>query len=266
MIAKDWRCQVEARHQTRAERRAEWREGLIAIAPAAAIVLTIGLLFGVLSASKGLTLLEAGLMSLLVFAGGAQMAAMDLWVAPLPVTAIAFSTLMINARHILMGVSLAPKTRAFSPKQRVLAFFLLTDESWALSERRVLHRPLTPAFWFPLAAMVPLAWITGTVLGAHIGADLGDPCAIGADFAFTALLIGLIASFDASRVTLASVGASCIVAALAYVTLGAPWHVGAGAIAGIAAAYATAPGGAENAMVAPEKIVHIKDYVPRRLS
>ncbi|MBS7704294.1 AzlC family ABC transporter permease [Chelatococcus asaccharovorans] len=220
--------------------QAEWLDGLIAIAPVAAIVMPVGVLFGAVSTAKGLTVLEASLMSMLVFAGGAQIAAVDLWVAPVPIAAIVLSTFLINARHILMGVSLAPKTQAFTSRQRIAAFFFLTDEAWALSERRALHRPLTPAFWFPLALMVPAPWIAGTLIGTQLGNCLGDPGAIGADFAFTALLIWLIASFTTSRLALAAVVASSMTAALAHCAVGAPWHVVAGAIAGIAAAYASA--------------------------
>ncbi|MFL5313835.1 MAG: branched-chain amino acid ABC transporter permease, partial [Microvirga sp.] len=69
---------------------------------------------------------------------------------------------------------------------------------------------------------------------------LGDPKRFGADFAFTALFIGLVAGFNKGRITAATVAASGGTAALAHVTLGPPWHVLAGAFAGILAAYAAA--------------------------
>ena len=115
----------------------------------------IGLLFGALSVGKGLSILEAGLMSILVFAGGAQFAALELWTWPVPVLALAFSTLLINARHVLMGASLAPKFGEFSLFQRLLGASVLTDEAWALAERRALRRQLTPAYWFAVAATLP---------------------------------------------------------------------------------------------------------------
>ena len=105
-------------------------------------------------------------MSLLVFAGGAQFAAVELWTHPAPVLALAFSTLLINARHVLMGASLAPKMKGFSLPQRLGAFYFFTDESWALAERRAMRQPITPAYWFALALMLPLAWIGATFLGA----------------------------------------------------------------------------------------------------
>ena len=63
---------------------------------------------------------------------------------------------------------------------------------------------------------------------------------MGADFAFTALFIGLIAGFGQGRVTLVTVAVSAAVAALVYRFVGTPWHVASGALAGIAAAYVAA--------------------------
>jgi 4-azaleucine resistance transporter AzlC len=217
--------------------RLEIRAGLRDIAPIMVAALPIGLLFGALSVGKGLSIMESGLMSLLVFAGGAQFAAVELWTYPVPVLALAFSTLLINARHVLMGASLAPKLEGFSLSQRLAGFYFLTDESWALAERRAMQRPITPAYWFALALMLPLAWIGATFLGAWLGSFLGDPKRLGADFAFTALFIGLIAGFWKGRVTGFTIAASGVVAALTYITAGPPWHVVAGAFAGIAAAY-----------------------------
>lgn len=224
-----------------AHTRREWRAGIAAITPVGIAAIPIGLLFGALCSAKGLSVLEAGLMSLLVFAGGAQFAAIELWTSPLPIGALVFSTLLINARHVLMGASLTPKTGLFSPLQRYLGFHFMTDETWALAERRAVATPLTPAYWFALATILPSAWVGSTLVGATVGSLLGDPRSVGADFAFTALFIGLIAGFWKGRTTAATIAASGGVAALTYVTLGPPWHVAAGAIAGIVAAYVTAP-------------------------
>ncbi|MBS7697929.1 MULTISPECIES: AzlC family ABC transporter permease [unclassified Chelatococcus] len=222
-------------------RNREWRAGFAAIIPVAIAAVPIGLLFGALCSAKGLTVAEAGLMSALVFAGGSQFAAIELWAAPVPIAALVFSTLLINARHVLMGASLTPKTQLFSPLQRYLGFHFLTDETWALAERRAVAAPLTPAYWFALATLLPTAWVGSTLVGAAVGSLLGDPRSIGADFAFTALFIGLIAGFWRGRTTAITIAASGGAAALTYLALGPPWHVAAGAMAGIAAAYATAP-------------------------
>lgn len=216
------------------------REGARDILPAMIAAVPIGMLFGALAVGKGLSVLEAGLMSIFVFAGGAQFAALELWSYPVPVLALAFSTLLINARHTLMGASLNPKMDGFSLAQRLAAAWVLTDESWALAERRAIERRITPAYWFAVAGMLPVAWIGCTFLGAWLGSFLGDPKRLGADFAFTALFIGLIAGLWKGRATAIVVAASAAASALAYIAAGPPWHVAAGAFAGIAAAWCAA--------------------------
>jgi 4-azaleucine resistance transporter AzlC len=219
----------------------EARAGLRDIAPAAIAAIPIGLLFGAVAVAKGLTPAEVALMSALVFAGGAQFAAIEAWVHPAPIMALAFATFLINVRHVLMGASLSPKV-TMTRGQEFFAFFFMTDESWALSERRALEKPVTGAYWVAMGAALYVNWVVSTTLGAILGSFLGDPARLGADFAFTALFIGLIAGFGRSRVTLVTVGVSAAVAALVHQFIGAPWHVASGALAGIAAAYLSAPG------------------------
>jgi 4-azaleucine resistance transporter AzlC len=214
--------------------------GLRDIWPVMVAAFPIGLLFGALCTAKNLSVAEAGLMSLLVFAGGAQFAAVELWTYPVPVAALVFSTALINARHVLMGASLGPKLARFALWQKLVGFHFLTDESWALAERRSLAQPVTPAYWFALALSLPVAWIGGTLLGAWLGSFMGDPARFGADFAFTALFIGLVAGFWRGRVTLFTVAASGGASALVCLSAGPPWHVAAGAAAGILAAYVAA--------------------------
>ncbi len=66
----------------------EARAGLNDIWPAALAAVPIGLLFGALAAGKGLSPFEVFLMSVLVFAGGAQFAAVELWTHPAPLFAL----------------------------------------------------------------------------------------------------------------------------------------------------------------------------------
>jgi 4-azaleucine resistance transporter AzlC len=218
-------------------RRSEALDGLRDIAPALVACIPIGLLYGALAAAKGLSVAEAALMSAFVFAGGAQFAAIEIWRTPAPVLVLAFSTVLINLRHVLMSASLAPKTGTWKPWQRALGFYALADENWAMAERRAGQRTLTPSYFF--GAIVPfyLAWLVCSTAGAVAGSFLGDPRRVGADFAFTALFIGLVAGFWKGRATAITVVASAVASAGVYWLFGPPWHVAAGATAGIAAAY-----------------------------
>lgn len=217
----------------------EARDGLRDIAPALVACIPIGLLYGALSAGKGLSLAETTLMSVSVFAGGAQFAAIEIWRTPAPVAVLAFSTLLINLRLVLMSASLAPKTGTWSAWQRFLGFFVLADENWAMAERRAAQRPLSPMYYF--GAIVPFycGWVVCSALGAVAGSFMGDPKRIGADFAFTALFIGLVAGFWKGRSTAVTAVASAVASAGAYWLFGPPWHVASGAVAGIAAAALT---------------------------
>lgn len=216
-------------------------DGIRDIFPAAIAAIPIGLLFGALCVGKGLSPLEVTLMSGLVCAGAAQFAAIEMWGQPVPVAALVLSTLLVNARLVLMSASLVPKTRNFTTLQRLFGFYVLSDENWALSERRTASRALTPAYFLAMGGVLYVNWVFWTSLGALAGAFFGDPRRLGADFAFTALFIGLVASFWKGRSTAVTVCASALASALAYVVTGPPWHVAAGAAAGIAAAYLSAP-------------------------
>ncbi|HEV7260889.1 MAG TPA: AzlC family ABC transporter permease [Bosea sp. (in: a-proteobacteria)] len=228
------------------------RRGFGDIWPAMLAAVPIGLLFGALAAGKGLSPLEVMIMGALVFAGGAQFAAVELWATPAPIGALVFSTLLINARHVLMGASIAPKLQGFSRGQKLLGLYYMADENWALAEKRARTHRLTPAYWFGMLAPFVACWITTSTLGAIVGAALGDPRRFGADFAFTALFIALVAAFWKGRVTFWTVAAAGLASALTYRFVGPPWHVLAGALCGLAAAWIAA-GDREGAVAEPAK-------------
>lgn len=215
-------------------------DGIRDILPPAIAAIPIGLLCGALGAAKGLSPAEMALMCALVFAGGAQFAAIDLWSYPVPVATLVLSTLLINSRHILMSLSLARRTGHFTWGQRLLGYAVLADENWAMAERRAAGRALTPAYFLGMGSFFYLNWLVWGTLGAVIGAAIGDPSRIGADFAFTALFIGLVVGFWRGHRSTVTIAASLVTAALVYHLAGPPWHVAAGALAGIAAAWLAA--------------------------
>ena len=76
--------------------------------PIALSVFTYGVSFGILARQTGLSLIESFLMSSLVLAGASQFVVLEMWTSPLPITAIVFTTFVINLRHVLMGVAISP--------------------------------------------------------------------------------------------------------------------------------------------------------------
>ena len=214
----------------------EWRAALADIAPALIAGAPFGALCGALAVAKGLSPAEVVAMSLVVFAGAAQFAAIEIWSAPVPVLALVVSTLLINTRHVLMGISLHPKLSALGAVQRVLGCFTLTDETWALAERRATARVVTPVYFLAMGIALWANWVAWSLVGALLGPVLGDPRRIGADFAFTAIFIALVVSLGSGRRAGGVVVASAVTSALVRALVGSPWHVLSGAVAGMVAA------------------------------
>ena len=218
--------------------KSEFLAGLRSIAPVVVAAMPIGLVFGAVAASKGLSPLETVLMSALVFAGGAQFVAMDIWTHPASWTTVGFAALLVNVRHVLMGASLGRKMDAFAPWQKYLAALVMADENWAMAEARARKTRLTPAFYAGLAVIFYGNWLVCSLAGALLGAFLGDPALIGLDFAFPAVFIVLVTSFWKGPATGLVLLASALASITVYLTVPGAWYIAAGAAAGLVAAFA----------------------------
>lgn len=214
----------------------EFRAGLVAIIPATLAVIPFALILGAAAAQKGLSPLEVGLMSALVFAGGSQFVAVDLWTDPAPWLALGFAALLVNLRYVLMSASLAGTLKTFPRFWQFVTVFFLADETWAFAERRARHTPLTTPFLLGLIPVFYANWIVWTVIGTLIGESIKNPDVYGFDFAFTAIFIGLAAGFWRGPHTGMVMAASAVASALTYLAIDGPWYVMTGAMAGMAAA------------------------------
>jgi len=212
------------------------RAGFLLILPAAVACVPFALILGAMAAQKGLTPLEIGLMSSLVFAGGSQFVAVDLWTNPAPWLALGFAAFLVNLRFVLMTASLAGKLTHFAEWEKAIIVFFMADENWAVAEKRAAETLLT---WPFLLGMIPFFyanWLFWTVLGTAIGEAFENPAAYGFDFAFTALFLGLAMAFWKGSRTGVVMAASAVTAALVSVVVDGAWYVIAGAFAGMAVA------------------------------
>ena len=220
-------------------RSRDFLTGLAEVAPVVVAYIPIGLLWGTLAAAKGISPLEAVMMSVIVFAGSAQFVAVDMWHDPVPVLLLTFTALIVNIRHVLMSASLSRHIDAIPRNWHPLVAYFLVDESWALAERRALQTPLTLAYY--LGITVPLAatwWVTSGV-GAMLGRALGDPSALGLDFAFSAMFIAILMGFWKGPSTAGVLVASGAVAAATHLAFDGPWYIVTGGVAGALYAYLT---------------------------
>ena len=218
------------------ETSGDFRRGVLDIAPVLVAATPIGLLWGTLAAGKGLSPLEAGLLSGSVFAGAAQFVAIELWRDPVPWLLLTVTAFIVNVRHVLMGASLSRHLSGINHRWYPIMMFLLVDESWAFSERRAQSGQVTLAHYLGLSLPMWLAWTSSSIAGAIIGRSFGDPAALGLDFAFSALFIGLIAGFWKGPRTGAVLGASAAAAALVKHYVPGAWYIVVGGLVGVAVA------------------------------
>jgi 4-azaleucine resistance transporter AzlC len=231
-----------------AARRRLWMDGLgIGLSAAA-----FGVVYGLAARQAGFSLVEGTAMSMLVFAGAAQFAAVGLVAQGVPWLGIVVLTALLNARHLLYSAALAPWFAQRSRIERAASAHVLTDEAFALAlpAFRMLGRHDRATY--ALAAAIPaVPWMVATTVGLIGGSLLPDPTALGIDVVFPAAMAGLAVALmtDRRAVVAAVAGASVGVA----VALTSQPSVGilVGGLAGPAIALAV-PGPVDVAPAPPE--------------
>jgi len=149
-----------------------------------------GVSFGVLAVASGLTAAQACAMSLLVFTGASQFAAVGVIGAGGSTAAALGSALLLAARNGAYGLSLSDVLRG-RLATRLLAAQLVIDESTAMSTAQRNPADRRRGFWLA-GASVFVFWNLGTLLGALGGDAIGDPATYGLDAAFPAGFVALV--------------------------------------------------------------------------
>ena len=108
-----------------------FKKAFIGTVPVLTGYLVLGFGFGIIMKSGGYGILLALAMSLLVYAGSMQYAAIGLFGAGASFVTIAITTFMVNARHIFYGISMLDKYKGMGAAKPYLVFSL-TDETYSL--------------------------------------------------------------------------------------------------------------------------------------
>jgi len=160
--------------------------------------LPVGFAYGVLAVKAGLSTANAGLMSVLVFAGSAQLIGVDMIGAGSPALSVIATTFIVNLRHLLFSAAMAPHLSGW-PKWRIARFcFRLTDETFALHATRFHNQQQSTAKTLAINILTQAAWVAGSIAGAVAGGFVPDVRPLGLDFAlpamFAVLLVGQLMS------------------------------------------------------------------------
>jgi 4-azaleucine resistance transporter AzlC len=149
-----------------------------------------GLSFGVLATTAGLSVPQACVMSLVVFTGASQFAAVGVVAAGGSMASAFGSALLLAARNAAYGVALAPTLARRSFGRRLLAAQLVIDETTAMATAQEGRQAREQAFWITGVAVF-VCWNLATLIGAVAGDAIGDPEALGLDAAFPAGYVAL---------------------------------------------------------------------------
>ena len=166
-----------------------FRPALTATLPVMAGYLILGFGFGIIIKANGYSTALAAAMSIFIYAGSMQYAAIGLMTGGASLITTALTTLMVNIRHLFYGVSMLEKYQ-HAGKAKPYLIFALTDETYSLvcGDSPSIAPEDRTNYELLVSLLNHLYWIVGSVAGAVAG-SLIQFNSQGIDFALTALFL-----------------------------------------------------------------------------
>jgi 4-azaleucine resistance transporter AzlC len=203
-----------------ATRRSEFWAGLKATLPLVVGAIPFGIIFGAVAVNSGISAWATAGMSAFVFAGSSQFVAAGLVASGAGLAIIILTTFVVNLRHSLYSVTLAPFMKHLPQRWLLLLGFTLTDETFLVVVERYNQRDASPyKHWYHLGSALIMYsnWQLCTWIGIVAGQSLPNPAGWGLDFALVVTFIGMLVPGLRSRPAVA-----CAVAAGAAALVFAP--------------------------------------------
>jgi predicted branched-subunit amino acid permease len=203
-----------------------FQEGWRASASTIPAVLAWGMVSGMAMVKSGMSIFQSLGMSLLVYAGSAQFAALPLLAAGVPLLVVFFTAMIVNLRFVIFSAAVAPHFEHLPWYRRVWYGFFNGDISMAFFPQRyppsTFNQPAGKIGYFA-AICYPgwVAWQLGATIGILLGSQIPESWNIG--FAGTLALIAVMIPMTSSLPALAGVVVSGTVAVLA---LELPYRLG----------------------------------------
>ena len=182
---------------------ADVRVGFVGGLPLMLGTFPFGVAFAAGGRAVGFSALETLLWSLAVFAGSAQFAAVALTGAGAGPFAILLTTIGLNLRHLLYGMSAA----AWLPKPvrppRGLLAYLLADETYGVAVRFAAAGNPRGGVFFGAGLSTWAAWQAGTVVGLLLASAVPDLSGLGLDLVFPVSFAAMLVPLLRSRLAVA---------------------------------------------------------------
>jgi predicted branched-subunit amino acid permease len=217
---------------------AVWREGFRTGLPTLFGIAAWGLVVGIAMIKTGLTIPQSLGMTLLVFAGSAQLASLPLIVANAPVWVVFATALVVNLRFVIFSALLAPHFSHLPWKQRLVLGYISGDMTVALFLQRFPSEAPAPGkLSYLKGLMYPnwAAWQAGSIAGILLGSTVPPQWGLG--FAGTLAIVCIMVPLVANKAAVCGV---LVAGAVAVAAFGLPYKLGllAAVLAGMLSAMA----------------------------
>ena len=231
---------IEEEPKTPSPAAAAFVSGARAIVPVLLALAPFGVAIGATATGGGLSALEALAMSVFVFAGAAQLAAVPLISAGASVAVVVLTVLVVNLRLTLYSASLAPHFRRLPLGWKGLLSYLLTDQAYAATITRFddgeTGEPDKRWYYLGVALAIWVTWQAASMLGVFLGAWASEGWSL--DFVLPLTFIALAVPAVKDRTTAAaalSAGVAAVLAAALPLNLGLITAASVGVLGGLVA-------------------------------
>ncbi|WP_353170435.1 AzlC family ABC transporter permease [Acinetobacter rudis] len=185
-------------------------KGAVQMLPLSITVIPWGVLAGSMAIHAGLPWDKALAMSILVFAGTAQLVSLGLIMAGASTLAILITVYLTTTQHLIYALNLRQSIANQVWYIRLAQAFLLTDEQFALAAT---SQQRSIAYLFGAGLCFYLFWITSSAIGVLFAQIIPNFQHYPLDFSIVAIFIPMILALTNSLVTLVAIF-STIVASL----------------------------------------------------
>jgi predicted branched-subunit amino acid permease len=160
---------------------------------------------------------------------------MEIWspaITPVLIAMLAFTTLVINLRMLLMAASMRPWLATAPPSQVYPSLYILTDSNWVAALRYRREGGSDVGYLFGGGLIIWLTFVPATGVGQVFGSLLADPKPYGIDLILPLYFVALLAPmFESLRRSLPWAIAGAVAVAVQHFVPGF-WYIIAGTLAG----------------------------------
>ena len=202
-------------------RHPAFMEAVRDVAPQAPGLAAWGLMTGVAMVNSGLSVFESIAMTLFVYAGSSQLAALPLIAAGAPAWVIVATGFCVNLRFMVFSLHLRQYLMHLPRLERMVHGYLTADISYVLFTQRFANPSKDPADQLAQAAslagntcMMWVSWISASFAGIFLANII--PTSWGLGFAGTLCLVGILCSLANTHVRIFAAGVAATTAIAAY--------------------------------------------------